>query len=135
MTTRRTVPARRRWGPIVGYSRAVRVGDVIEVSGTSATGEDGAAIAPGDAYAQTQLILATIGDALRELGSGVEDVIRTRVFLTDIDLWVDVARAHREVFGSILPACSFVEVSALMLPGLVVEVEASAIAGSGSAAT
>ncbi len=130
MTGRRTVPARRKWGSVVGYSRAIRVGDVIEVSGTSATREDGSVEAPGDAYLQTQSILRTIVDSLAELDASVGDVIRTRVYLTDIGQWADAARAHQEVFGATMPACTFVEIAGLMLPGLVVEVEASAIAHS-----
>lgn len=127
MTNRRTVPARRKWGPVVGYSRAVRVGNTVEVSGTSATEEDGSVFAPGDAYRQTQYILEIIAASLRELDATVTDVTRTRVFLTDISQWDAVARAHREVFGGTLPASTFVEVGALMLPELVVEVEATAI--------
>lgn len=121
------VPASRTWGDMVGYSRAIRVGDVIEVSGTSATRPDGSVVAPNDAYQQTTHILREIGAALERLGASIDHVTRTRVFLTDIAQWQGAAKAHREVFGSAMPASSFVGVSALLLPGLVVEVEVTAI--------
>lgn len=127
MTDRSRVPASRTWGELVGYSRAIRVGDTVEVSGTSATRADGSVVAPGDAYEQTRHILREIAAALASLGASMADVTRTRVFLTDIAQWEGAARAHREVFGSSKPASSFVGVSALMLPALVVEVEATAI--------
>lgn len=121
------VHARRPWAAVVGYSRAVRVGNVIEVGGTSATTPDGEVIAPRDAYLQTQDILHTIADAIAELGGGMEDVVRTRAYLTDISQWEEVGRAHGEVFGDILPASTFVEVSNLLLPDLMVEIEATAL--------
>ena len=129
MTESRRVDGRRPWSPIVGYSRAIRRGPFVEVSGTSATRPDGTVVAPHDAYGQTVDALRTVLDALAELGASAEDVTRTRVYLTDIASWEAVGRAHGEVFKDILPACTFVEVSALMLPELVVEVEASAIVG------
>jgi enamine deaminase RidA (YjgF/YER057c/UK114 family) len=127
VTATQRVDGKRPWAPVVGYSRAVRRGDVVEVSGTSATRQDGSVVSPGDAYGQTVEILRVITEALTELGATVDDVVRTRVYLTDIGLWQQVARAHGQVFSTVLPACTFVEISALMLPELVVEVEASAV--------
>jgi enamine deaminase RidA (YjgF/YER057c/UK114 family) len=124
------VDARRKWAPIVGYSRAVRRGDVVEVSGTSATSPEGIAMYPGDAYEQTKYILEEMLRALSELGGSPSDVVRTRAYLIDIDDWQAVGRAHGEVFAEILPACSFVEISRLMLPDLVVELEMTAIVQS-----
>ena len=129
MSVPRRVDGKRPWAAVVGYSRAVRHGDVIEVSGTSATRPDGTVVAPGDPYLQTGEVLRVVLEALAELDAGPEDVTRTRVYLTDISTWREVGRAHGEVFGLILPACTFVEVNALMLPGLVVELEASAYVG------
>jgi len=111
----------------MGYCRAVRLGDVIEVSGTVASTPDGSVVAPQDAYLQTKDVLQTIGKALVELGASFSDVVRTRVFLTDISTWRDVGRAHHEVFGEILPASTVVEVAALLDPQHMVEIEATAI--------
>lgn len=127
MTEYRRVDARRTWAPVIGYSRAVRLGEVVEVSGTSATSADGRAMHPGDAYEQTKYILDEVLRALAELGGGPADVVRTRAYLTDIGDWQAVGRAHGEVFADIRPACSFVEISRLMLPELVVELEMTAI--------
>ncbi len=121
------VPAGRLWGPIVGYSRAVRRGDLVEVSGTSATLPDGSVVAPGDAYEQARHILHEIVQAMAELGATPADVVRTRVYLTDMQDWEAVGRAHGEVFGDVLPACSFVGIHSLMHPELVVEIEATAL--------
>jgi enamine deaminase RidA (YjgF/YER057c/UK114 family) len=126
---RQKVTAGRPWAAVVGYSRAVREGDRVEVSGTSATTPDGQVVAPGDAYLQTQYILAEIVAALAELGATPADVLRTRVYLTDIDQWEAAGRAHGEVFAGLDPACTFIEVGRLMLDGLVVEVELSAVVG------
>lgn len=123
----RKVDARRPWAALIGYSRAVRVGAVIEVGGTSATLPDGQVVAPGDAYLQTKHVLQVITAAVIELGGRVEDIVRTRAFLSDIDQWEAVGRAHGELFGTIQPASTFVEVSRLLLPELVVEIEATAI--------
>lgn len=128
---RRTVSAGRPWAALIGYSRAVRRGDVIEVSGTSATTPDGNVVAPGDAYLQTRHILSEMVAALAELGATPADVVRTRVYLTDIDHWEAAGRAHGEVFVGLDPACTFVEVGRLMLAGLVVEVEMSALVSHG----
>lgn len=115
----------RPWAPIVGYSRAVRMGNLIEVSGTSSTTSDGRVMHPNDAYGQMRYILNEIEGSIKELGATFENTIRTRVFMTSIDDWPAVAKAHGEKFASILPACSFIEVSRLMLPELCVEVEAT----------
>ena len=114
------------WEPIVGYSRAVRVGNVVEVAGTTA--EDGDEVTGGaDVYAQTQRALEKIGEALVTAGASFADVVRTRIFVTDISQWEAVGRAHGEVFAQIRPAASMLEVRALIDPRLLVEVEATAI--------
>lgn len=129
---RQSVDAKRPWAAVIGYSRAVRRGNIIEVSGTSATTLDGQVVAPGDAYLQTRHILGEIVAALAELGATPADVIRTRVYLTDIDQWEAAGRAHGEVFVGLDPACTFVEIPRLMLDGLVVELEISALIGDAS---
>ncbi len=113
------------WEPIVGYSRAVRVGNVVEVAGTTA--QDGDVVTGADAYAQTKRVLEKIGAALTEAGATFKDVVRTRMFVTDISQWEAVGRAHGEVFGAIRPAASMLEVKALIDPRLLVEIEATAI--------
>ena len=120
------VPSERAWSH-VGYSRAVRVGDVIEVAGTTASGPGGAIIAAGDMYGQAKYCIEVIAKAIEELGGRVEDVVRTRVFITDISLWEEAGRAHGEVFGEILPASAFVGVNELLHPDLMIEIEATAI--------
>jgi enamine deaminase RidA (YjgF/YER057c/UK114 family) len=124
---RRTVSANRPWERVVGYSRAVRVGDIVEVSGTAAAGPDGAIVAPGDVYGQTSEALRIIGDALRELGASYGDVTRTRVWLTDISRWEEAGRAHGEVFSDIRPANLFAGVTGFVDPEILVEVEVSAV--------
>lgn len=126
MESRLKISSGSSWEAIVGYSRAVRVGAVIEVSGTTATDEDGI-FAPGDPYAQTQYALGRIERALIAAGARMEDVIRTRIYVTDISRWEEVARAHAERFYDIRPAATMVEVKALIHPDLVVEIEATAI--------
>src|SRR5581483_10244500 len=113
--------------PVVGYSRAVRVGRQIFVSGTTATDENGRLVGIGDAYAQARQVLANIARALERLGGGLEHVVRTRLFVTDIAQWQAIARAHGEVFGAIRPACTMVEVQRLIDPDMLLEIEADAV--------
>lgn len=115
------------WEPLVAYCRAVRVGPHIAVSGSAPVGENGQLVGPGDMYAQSVRCIEIIQSALEGAGASLQDVVRTRIFVTDIDRWDEVARAHREAFSEITPACSMVEVSRLIGPGMLVEIEADAI--------
>ena len=119
------------WEPVVGYSRAVRVDNRIWVSGTTSTGSDGAIVGKGDPYAQAKQAIANIERALVSAGAGLADVVRTRIYVTDIAHWQDIGRAHGEAFANIRPASTMVEVSRLIDPDLLVEIEADAFITGG----
>ena len=124
---RNSVPTANPWGDIIGYSRAVRTGDLVVVSGTTASGPDGRALHVGDPGGQTRLILERIEAALLRLGASLRDVVETRIYICDIAQWEAVGRVHGEVFADIRPATTMVEVSRLIAPDLSVEISAMAV--------
>ncbi len=124
--SRRQVPIASAWATTIGYSRAVRAGDLVVVSGTTASGPDGKALHPGDAGKQAEVILERIVAALAELGAGPKHVIETRIYLTDMTTWQDVGRAHGAVFADVRPATTIVQVGPLISPDLLVEISATA---------
>jgi enamine deaminase RidA (YjgF/YER057c/UK114 family) len=116
------------WEPKFGYARAVQVGDTVHVSGTTGTDPSGKVLAPGDMYAQTTQAIRNIEGALQRLGLGLEHIVRTRIYVTQIDRWEEVAKAHEESFGQIHPATSLIGVARLIDPEMLVEIEADAVA-------
>jgi enamine deaminase RidA (YjgF/YER057c/UK114 family) len=133
--SRTNISSGAKWEPIVRYSRAVRVGNVVHIAGTTAVGEDGKVVGVGDPGRQAREILVKIGRALSEAGSSMKDVVRTRVYVTDISRWEEVGRAHGEVFRDIRPASTMVEVARLIEPEMMVEIEAEAIVSADAAAS
>ena len=127
MSTRQNISSGSKYEPTIGFSRAVKVGNIIAVSGTAPIGADGKLAGPGDAYLQTKRCIEIAAAALEKAGASLKDVVRTRLLLTNIKDWENAAKAHGEAFGEIRPACTFAQVAALIDPGWLVEMEFDAI--------
>jgi len=131
MSNRQKISSGTHWEELAGYSRAIRVGNTVYVSGTTATDENGAVVAPHDPGKQTEYILQKIERALKEAGATLQDVVRTRIYLSDKNLWEPVSKVHGRIFGEIRPANTLIAISGIIGEGYVVEIEAEAVIGDG----